>query len=85
MAILPQVTSFSIRLGHVVSGSVVVEIVFGYPGIGSLLFQAISASDYFLIYGVVFITVLAITLATLMIDLLYSNPWRPVLRLGGTL
>jgi peptide/nickel transport system permease protein len=70
-AILPQVTSFAIRLGHVVSGSVVVEIVFGYPGIGSLLFQAISASDYFLIYGVVFITVLAITLATLIIDLLY--------------
>jgi len=45
--------------------------VFGYPGIGSLLLQAISGSDYFLIYGVVFITVLAITLATLLIDLLY--------------
>ncbi|HZQ98083.1 MAG TPA: ABC transporter permease [Chloroflexota bacterium] len=70
-AILPQVTSFAIRLGHVVSGSVVVEIVFGYPGIGSLLFQAISGSDYFLIYGVVFITVLAITVATLIIDLIY--------------
>ncbi|MFN8523639.1 MAG: ABC transporter permease [Chloroflexota bacterium] len=70
-AILPQVTSFAIRLGHVVSGSVVVEIVFGYPGIGSLLFQAINGSDYFLIYGVVFITVLAITLATLAVDLLY--------------
>jgi peptide/nickel transport system permease protein len=70
-AILPQVTSLAIRLGHVVSGSVVVEIVFGYPGIGSLLLQAINGSDYFLIYGVVFITVLAITLATLIIDLIY--------------
>ena len=70
-AILPQVTAFAIRLGHVVSGSVVVEIVFGYPGIGSLLLQAINGSDYFVIYGVVFITVLAITLAMLLIDLAY--------------
>jgi peptide/nickel transport system permease protein len=70
-AILPQVTSLAIQLGHIVSGSVIVEIVFGYPGIGNLLFQAIAASDYFVIYGVVFITVLAITLATLLIDLLY--------------
>ncbi|MBV9175306.1 MAG: ABC transporter permease [Chloroflexi bacterium] len=70
-AILPQFTSLAIQLGHIVSGSVIVEIVFGYPGIGNLLFQAISASDYFVIYGVVFVTVLAITLATLLIDLLY--------------
>lgn len=70
-AILPMATALAIRLGHVVSGSVVVEIVFGYPGIGSLLYQAIGASDYFVIYGVVFITVMAITLATLLIDLSY--------------
>ena len=42
-----------------------------YPGIGNLLFQAIAASDYFVIYGVVFITVLAITFGTLLIDLVY--------------
>jgi peptide/nickel transport system permease protein len=70
-AVLPQVTSFAIRLGHIVSGAVVVEIVFSYPGIGSLLFQAINGADYFVIYGVVFITVLAITLAMLLIDLAY--------------
>jgi peptide/nickel transport system permease protein len=70
-AVLPQVTSLAIRLGHTVSGSVVVEIIFGYPGIGSLLYQAIGASDYFVIYGVVFMTVMAITLATLIIDLTY--------------
>jgi len=70
-AILPQITALVIQLGHIVSGSVIVEIVFGYPGIGNLLFQAISASDYFVIYGVVFITVLAITFATLLIDLVY--------------
>jgi peptide/nickel transport system permease protein len=70
-AVLPQVTSFAIRLGHIVSGSLVVEIVFSYPGIGSLLFQAINGADYFVIYGVVFITVLALTVAMLLVDLAY--------------
>ena len=70
-AILPLVTALAIQLGHIVSGAVIVEIVFGYPGMGNLLFQAIAASDYFVIYGVVFMTVLAITLATLVIDLVY--------------
>src|SRR5581483_2434882 len=70
-AILPQVTSFALSLGHIVSGSVVVEIVFGFPGIGTLLLQAISGLDYFLIYGIVFMTVLAIALATMIVDLAY--------------
>src|SRR5579883_774223 len=70
-AILPQFTSLAIALGHVVSGSVLVEVVFGFPGIGTLLYKAISGSDYFVIYGVVFIVILAISLATLLIDLVY--------------
>jgi peptide/nickel transport system permease protein len=70
-AILPQLTSLALSLGTIVSGAVVVEIVFGYPGVGSLLFQAISSLDYFVIYGVVFMTVLAIALATIALDLTY--------------
>lgn len=70
-AILPQVTALAIALGYVVSGSVLVEVVFGYPGIGSLLYKAISGSDYFVIYGIVFMVILAISLATLIIDLIY--------------
>jgi len=70
-AILPQMTAFAISLGTVVSGSVIVEAIFAYPGIGTLLLRAISASDYFLIYGIVFMIVLSIALATLFIDLLY--------------
>jgi peptide/nickel transport system permease protein len=70
-AILPQVTALAIALGHVVSGSVIVEVVFGYPGIGSLLYKAITGSDYFLIYGVVFIVIVAISTATMLVDLLY--------------
>ncbi|HVC33765.1 MAG TPA: ABC transporter permease [Chloroflexota bacterium] len=70
-AILPQFTALVIALGYVVSGSVLVEVVFGFPGIGTLLYQAIIGSDYFVIYGVVFIVILAISLATLFLDLIY--------------
>ncbi len=70
-AILPQITALAIALGHVVSGSVIVEVVFAYPGIGSLLYAAINGSDYFVIYGIVFMVILAIGLATLLVDLLY--------------
>jgi len=70
-AILPQFTSLAIALGAVVSGSVLVEVVFGFPGIGTLLYKAITGSDYFVIYGVVFIIIFAIGLATLLIDLVY--------------
>ena len=45
-AMLPQITSLALALGHVVSGAVLVEVVFGYPGIGSLLYKAIRGSDY---------------------------------------
>jgi peptide/nickel transport system permease protein len=70
-AVLPQVTSFAINLGTIIGGSVIVEVIFGYPGIGSLLYSAIAGSDYFVIYGIVYMTVLAIAIATLLIDLIY--------------
>jgi peptide/nickel transport system permease protein len=70
-AILPQFTSLAIALGAVVSGSVLVEVVFGLPGIGTLLYKSITGSDYFVIYGIVFIIIFAIALATLIIDLVY--------------
>jgi peptide/nickel transport system permease protein len=70
-AVLPQVTSFAISLGTIIGGSVIVEVIFGYPGIGSLLYSAIAGSDYFVIYGIVFMTVLTIAIATLLIDLIY--------------
>lgn len=70
-AILPQFTSLAIALGAVVSGSVLVEVVFGLPGIGTLLYKSITGSDFFVIYGIVFMIILAIALATLIIDLVY--------------
>jgi len=70
-AILPQATALALSLGFIVSGSVLVEVVFSYPGIGQLLFQAIQGSDFFLIYGIVFVIIVSIGLATMAIDFIY--------------
>jgi peptide/nickel transport system permease protein len=70
-ALLPQATALALSLGFIVSGAVLVEVVFGYPGVGTVLYRAIQTFDYFVIYGVVMILILAIGLATLIMDLLY--------------
>jgi len=69
-AILPQITSLALSMGRVVSGAILVEIVFSYPGVGNLLYQSIRSFDYFVIYGVAFMVIVAIGLATLILDLL---------------
>jgi peptide/nickel transport system permease protein len=68
-AILPQITSLALSIGRVVSGAILVEVVFGYPGVGNLLYQAIRIFDYFVIYGIAFMVIVAIGLATLILDL----------------
>jgi peptide/nickel transport system permease protein len=70
-AILPQVTQLALSLGHVLSGSILVELVFGYPGVGQQLFRAIQHLDYYVIYGIVFILICTIALAMLLMDLIY--------------
>ena len=72
-AILPQVTALALALGQILSGAVLVEVIFGYPGIGTLLFQAIRENDHFVIQGIVFIVIVALGLATLILDIVY--PW----------
>ena len=54
-AILPQVTALALYFGQVVTGAVLVEIVFSYPGVGSLLLNSIKLYDFPTIYGIVFI------------------------------
>jgi peptide/nickel transport system permease protein len=70
-AVLPQVTALALTLGSIVGGSVLVEYLFAYPGVGYLLYQGIVNSDYALIQGIVLILVMATALAVLIIDLLY--------------
>lgn len=72
-AILPQTTALALALGQILSGAVLVEVIFGYPGIGALLFQAIRENDFFLIQGIVFTVIVALGLATFILDAFY--PW----------
>jgi peptide/nickel transport system permease protein len=70
-AILPQTTALALALGNILSGAVLVEVIFGYPGIGTVLFHAIRENDHFLIQGIVFTVIVALGLATLILDAIY--------------
>jgi peptide/nickel transport system permease protein len=70
-AILPQVTTLALFFGQIVTGAVLVEIVFSYPGLGSLLLDSIKLFDFPTIYGIVFILTLTVALSMLIVDLLY--------------
>jgi peptide/nickel transport system permease protein len=70
-AVLPQVASFSIALSLVVSGAVLVELVFSYPGIGFVLLQAVENEDYPLMQAIFLVIVLSVLVASLLADLVY--------------
>ncbi len=71
-AVLPSVAGFAISLGFVVSGSIVTEQVFSYPGIGSKLLQAVQNNDYALMQGIFLVITVAVLGANLVVDLLYG-------------
>ena len=68
--ILPQVTMLGLQMGAVFGGSVIVENVFSFPGVGRLMVAAVGASDYNMIMGSATISILAVTTATLIVDLI---------------
>jgi peptide/nickel transport system permease protein len=70
-ALVPQVTGLAISLGGIFNGAVITEKVFGYPGIGSLLVDAVYAGDYGLVLGVTTISIIGVSIGVLVIDLLY--------------
>jgi peptide/nickel transport system permease protein len=70
-ALLPQVTGLGLALGQIISGGLLVEAVFRYPGLGGLLLRAILTRDYYLEQGIVLIIIVTIGLATLVLDLVY--------------
>jgi peptide/nickel transport system permease protein len=70
-ALLPQVTGLAMSLGGIFNGAVITEKVFGYPGVGSLLVDAVYAGDYGLVLGVTTISILGVSIGVLAIDLLY--------------
>jgi peptide/nickel transport system permease protein len=70
-ALLPQITHLAIALGSILSGAVLVEAMFSYPGLGGLLFGAIAGKDYFVIQGIVLMLILALAVSLLIVDLIY--------------
>ena len=68
-AFLPQLQGFGLALGFVVSGAIVMEIVFSYPGIGLLLLNSVTSDDYPLTQGIFLVITFAVLLANLIIDL----------------
>ncbi len=70
-AILPQLSGLALQLGVVVAGALSTEIVFSYPGIGSLLLAAIQNQDYFLIQGCFLFIIMGVLIANFIIDIAY--------------
>jgi peptide/nickel transport system permease protein len=68
-AILPQLQGFGLAIGFVVSGALIMEIVFSYPGIGLLLVNSVSSDDYALTQGIFLVITFAVLLANLIVDL----------------
>jgi len=70
-AMLPQVTRLALAMAHIVSGAILVEVIFSYPGVGFRLFQAIQAKDFFVIQGIVLMLTVTLAVATFILDLIY--------------
>lgn len=70
-SILTQITALAMSLGGVFNGSIMTEIIFGYPGVGTLIQEAITLSDYNMILGCITISIIAIATCTLIADLIY--------------
>lgn len=81
-AILPSIADFALSLGFVVSGAILTEIVFSYPGIGYLLYQAVENEDYPLMQGIFLVITLAVLAANLLADMGYGA-LDPRARQGG--
>jgi len=72
-AIPPQLMHLAIALGYVVSGAILVEIVFSYPGLGYQLYMSIVNSDYTVIQGITLILAVSVGFSVLIIDLIYPR------------
>jgi len=70
-AMLPQITGLALQLGMLFSGALIMEVVFGYPGMGTLTFQAVMANDYTLIMGITLLSIVGVATTVLILDLLY--------------
>jgi len=71
-AMLPQITGLALSIGSLVGGALITEVVFSYPGIGSLLFKAIRQNDYPVIQGITLLIMAAVLFANFLVDIAYG-------------
>ncbi|MCA1326097.1 ABC transporter permease [Herbaspirillum sp. alder98] len=72
-ALLPVVTLFGLQLGAVLGGSIVVEAVFSWPGIGGVLFDSVMSRNYPVVLGILVLSSVVVILANIAVDLLYTR------------
>ena len=72
-ALLPSVTAFGMALGFVLSGQILIESIFSYPGLGYLLFKSVRNLDYPLMQGLFLMITFAVLAANFIVDLLYTR------------
>jgi len=72
-ALLPIVTLLGLQLGTLLGGSVVIEAVFSWPGIGSLLFDSVSSRNFPVVLGVMLLSALLVAIANIAVDLIYMR------------
>jgi len=70
-AMLPQITGLALQIGLIFSGALIMEVVFGYPGIGTLTYQAVMANDYTLIMGITLLSIVGVATMVLILDFIY--------------
>jgi len=71
-ALIPVVTVLGIQVAQVLSGTVIFESIFGLPGMGRFLFDAISERDYPVIQGINLVVVTTVVVVNLMVDFVYA-------------
>lgn len=70
-AALPQMTMLALQMGTIFNGALITEILFGYPGVGTLIYNGILQADYNLIMGTITVSIVSVAAATFLVDLLY--------------
>jgi peptide/nickel transport system permease protein len=67
-AVLPNITGFALSLGFVLSGALLTEIVFSYPGLGYMLYEAVTSEDYPLMQAIFLLITISVLIAVLLSD-----------------
>ena len=70
-AMLPVVTILGIGMGRLIAGSVIIEVVFAWPGVGRLIIDSIVRSDYPMVQAAIIVLAASISLANVLVDLSY--------------